>query len=285
MPTLQDIRRRLRSVRTTRQMTRAMKVVAASRLRRAQERIFNARPYAREMMALLQNVAARAPEESHPLLARRPIQRALLVVVTADRGLCGAFNANLIRAAEAHLSQAGAAEVSLLAVGRKGRDAFRRRGLALAGEWINLFRKLEFADAKDIARELMELYTRRSVDAVDVLYNEFKSILTQRVQTERFLPIAPLARQEGEPLGDYIYEQPPRQILQSLLPRYVEIEIYRVLLESQAAEHAARMTAMDSATNNAEELIDTLTLTMNRLRQAAITKEIIEVVSGADALR
>lgn len=285
MPTLQDIRRRIRSVRSTRQITRAMKMVAAARLRRAQERIFNARPYAREMMTLLESVAARTSDRSHPLLARRPVERALLVLVTADRGLCGAFNANLVRAAERYLEENRNLKISFLTVGRKGRDAFRRRPVTIAGERINLFRKLEFTDARDIAREIIELYSRQSVDAVDVLYNEFKSILTQRVRIERFLPIAPITPEAGETLVDYIYEQPPREIFRALLPRYVEIEVYRVLLESQAAEHAARMTAMDSATNNAEELMDTLTLTMNRLRQAAITKEIIEVVSGADALR
>lgn len=285
MATLQDIRRRIRSVKSTRQMTRAMKVVAASRLRRAQERIFSARPYAREMMTLLESVAARAPEECHPLLARRTVERTLLVLVTADRGLCGAFNASLIRAAESYLEEHHSLKISLLAVGRKGRDAFRQRAVPLIGERVNLFRKLAFGDARDIAREIIELYTRQSVDAVDVLYNEFKSILTQRVRIERFLPVAPIAPKEGETLVDYIYEQPPREILRALLPRYVEIEVYRALLESQAAEHAARMTAMDSATNNADELMDALTLTMNRLRQAAITKEIIEVVSGADALR
>jgi F-type H+-transporting ATPase subunit gamma len=285
MPTLQDIRRRIRSVKSTRQITRAMKMVAAARLRRAQERIFSARPYACEMMTLLESAAARASGHSHPLLARRPVERTMLVLVTADRGLCGAFNANLVRATEAYLEEHRRLKVSLLAVGRKGRDAFRRRPVTMAGERINLFRKLEFTDARDIAREIIELYTRQSVDAVDVLYNEFKSIMTQRVRIERFLPIAPITPQEGETLVDYIYEQPPGEIFRALLPRYVEIEVYRVLLESQAAEHAARMTAMDSATNNAEELMDTLTLTMNRLRQAAITKEIIEVVSGADALR
>ncbi len=262
-----------------------MKVVAASRLRRAQERIFGARPYAREMMALMESVAAHTPEPYHPLLEQRPVKKTLLVVVTADRGLCGAFNANLIRAAESYVGQHPDLDVSLLALGRKGRDAFRRRGMNLAGERVNLFRNLDFSHAQEIARELTESYTRRSVDAVDVIYNEFKSILTQRVRIERFLPIAPLRSQAGELMVDYIYEQPPRELFRALAPRYVEIEVYRTLLESQAAEHAARMTAMDAATNNADELIDSLTLTLNRLRQAAITKEIIEVVSGADALR
>ncbi len=284
MATLRDIRRRIGSIRNTKQITRAMKVVAASRLRRAQERIFSARPYARQMMALLQSVAARLEQQQHPLLARRPQRKVLLVLVTADRGLCGAFNANLIRAAQGYLEEHGRENVSLVAVGRKGRDFFRRRQVEIVSEQVNIFRNLEFAHAETLARELIDLYTQESVDAVDFLYNEFKSVMSQNVKVERYLPIEPIVAPEGECLVDYIYEQPPAEILRTLLPRYVEVQVFRALLESQAAEYAARMTAMDSATNNADELMETLRLRLNRLRQAAITKEIIEVVSGAQAL-
>jgi len=284
LATLRDIRRRIGSIRNTKQITRAMKVVAASRLRRAQERIFSARPYANQMMALLQSVAARLEQQQHPLLARRPQRKVLLVLVTADRGLCGAFNANLIRAAQSYLDEYGRENVSLVAVGRKGRDSLRRRQVEIVSEHVNIFRSLDFSHAQTVAQEVIDLYTQESVDAVDFLYNEFKSVMAQNVKVERYLPIEPISAPEGEYLVDYIYEQPPAEILRSLLPRYVEVQVFRALLESQAAEYAARMTAMDSATNNADELMETLRLRLNRLRQAAITKEIIEVVSGAQAL-
>ncbi|MCL5005285.1 MAG: ATP synthase F1 subunit gamma [Acidobacteria bacterium] len=284
MATLRDIRRRIGSIRNTRQITRAMKVVAASRLRHAQERIFSARPYANQMMALLQSVAGRLEQQEHPLLARRAENKILLVLVTADRGLCGAFNANLIRAAQSYLEEYGKDRVSLVTVGRKGRDFFRRRPVEIVSEHVNVFRYLDFSHAQKLARELIELYTQESVDAIDFLYNEFKSVMVQQVKVERYLPIEPISAPKGEFLVDYIYEQPPADLLRALLPRYMEVEAFRALLESQAAELAARMTAMDSATNNADELMETLRLRLNRLRQAAITKEIIEVVSGAQAL-
>ncbi len=284
MATLRDIRRRIGSVRNTRQITRAMKVVAASRLRRAQESIFNARPYANQMMVLLESLAGRLEQQQHPLLARRPEKKILLVVVTADRGLCGAFNANLLRTAQNYIREHRGREVSLIAVGRKGRDFFRKRPVAMAAEYVNIFRQLEFAHAKELADKIIELYISEKVDAVDFVYNEFKSMMAQNVRLERYLPIEPLVPPEGEYLTDYIYEQAPAQILKTLLPRYVEVEVFRSLLESQAAELAARMTAMEAATNNADELIESLRLKLNRLRQAGITKEIIEVVSGAQAL-
>jgi len=260
-----------------------MKMVAAARLRRAQDNIFNARPYANEMLILLESLAARTEQRAHPLLAVRPIAKILVVLITADRGLCGAFNANLIHAAQYYLEGQGDKEVSMIAVGRRGRDAFRKRGLKMVSEHINLSGHLEFSHAQQIAKEIIDLYTQQEVDAVDFIYNEFKSILTQRVRVERHLPIAPVQPATGEALIDYIYEQPAAEILNALLPRYVEIEVYRALLESQAAELAARMTAMDAATNNASDLIDSLTLHLNRVRQAAITREIIEVISGAAA--
>ncbi len=284
MATLRDIRRRIGSIRNTKQITRAMKVVAASRLRRAQERIFNARPYANQTTALLQSVAARLVQQEHPLLARRPERKRLLVLVTADRGLCGAFNANLIRAAQGYLAEAGADNVSLVTVGRKGRDFFRRRPVKIVSEHVNIFRQLDFSNARELAGELIELYTSERVDAIDFLYNEFKSVMSQNVILERYLPIDPIRAPEGEFLVDYIYEQPPEEILRALLPRYVEVQVFRAMLESHAAELAARMTAMDSATNNADELMETLRLRLNRLRQAAITTEIIEVISGAQSL-
>ena len=283
MPTLLDIRRRIRSVKSTQQITRAMKMVAAARLRRAQDSIFNARPYANQMLALLESLAARTEQRAHPLLAVRPVERILLVLITADRGLCGAFNANLIRAAQKYLGEHGDKEASIMAIGRKGRDAFRKQPYKMVAEHINLFGRLQFPHAEQVAREIIDLYTEQKVDAVDFLYNEFKSVLTQRVRVERYLPVKPVQPAAGEALIDYIYEQPAPEILNTLLPRYVEIEVYRALLESQAAELAAKMTAMDAATNNAAELIDSLTLHLNRVRQAAITREIIEVVSGGAA--
>jgi F-type H+-transporting ATPase subunit gamma len=284
LATLRDIRRRIGSVQNTKQITRAMKVVAASRLRRSQERIFNARPYANQMMALLESLAARLEQQQHPLLARREERKILLVVVTADRGLCGAFNANLLRTAQSYIRERGAEKVSLVTVGRKGRDFFRRRPVHMTAEYVNIFRQLEYSHAKELADKVIELYTSEAVDAVDFVYNEFKSMMAQNVKVERYLPIEPRVTTEGEYHAEYIYEQPPAEILKTLLPRYVEVQVFRALLESQAAEYAARMTAMDSATNNAEELIEALRLRLNRLRQAGITKEIIEVVSGAQAL-
>jgi F-type H+-transporting ATPase subunit gamma len=283
MAALLDIRRRIRSVKSTQQITRAMKMVAAARLRRAQDRIFNARPYANEMMTLLSSVAGRTTDRCHPLLAVRPIRRQLLVLVTADRGLCGAFNTNLVRATLAYMEEHRDREISMMVVGRKGRDYFIRRPVNIIGEHVNIFGRLQFSQVQPIAQRIIELYTKEEVDAVDFTYNEFKSIMTQRVVVERYLPIKCIQPAAGESLVDYIYEQPAQEIFNALLPRYVEIEVYRALLESQAAELAARMTAMEAATNNAAKMIESLTLYMNRVRQAAITREIIEVVSGAAA--
>jgi len=287
MANVLDIRRRIRSVKNTQQITRAMKMVAAARLRRAQESVVNARPYADQIMALLRSVAARiehGDEPLHPLLAQRPVKKILLVLITADRGLAGAFNANLIRAAQYYLSSHREQEVVLIAAGRKGRDFFRKRPVGIAAEYTGLFaRRVVFTQAQELAARMIELYANATVDAVDFIYNEFKSIMTQRVRVERYLPVKPIEPAHGEALIDYIYEQPPAEILRGLLPRYLEAETFRAMLESQAAEFAAKMTAMDAATNNARELIDTYTLNLNRLRQAAITKEIIEIVSGAAA--
>ena len=285
MPNVRDIRHRIRSVKNTQQITRAMKMVASGRLRRAQASVFGARPFASQMLEMLTSVAARTDQSAHPLLAQRPMEKILLVLITADRGLCGAFNANLLRAAERYLAEHSSQQVSLLAVGRKGRDYFRRKQIGKLGERVGLLGKLRFSDAQPISKQIVDVYTSEEVDAVDFIYNQFKSILVQRLTVERYLPIPPFSPPLPDPaLIDYIYEQPPAEIFRDLLPRYVEIEVYRALLESQAAWLSAQMTAMDAATNNATELIETYTLQMNRARQAAITKEIIEIVSGAAAL-
>jgi len=296
VPSLIDIRRRIRSVRNTQQITKAMKMVSAAKLRRAQERVLNARPYAGLMRQTLSNVVARleanrpsgAEDEAppHPLLARRPERRVLLLVLSGDRGLAGAFNANIMKAAQAFLEEHAGREkrdVGMIAIGRKGRDYFRRRR-TLEAEYINVFARVDYARAQEIAVEVSRRYSEQQCDAVYILYNEFKSVLAQRLAVERLLPLEPIAPKPGEVQVDYIYEQPPEEIFRSLLPRYVEVQVFRSLLESAAAEHAARMTAMDSATNNAAEMIESITLKMNRIRQAFITKEIIEVVSGAAAL-
>lgn len=285
MPSLIDLRRRIRSVRNTQQVTKAMKMVSAAKLRRAQDRVLAARPYAAMYRDLRARVAAAvAMDESlaaHPLLAQRPEERILLVFFTADRGLAGAFNTNLIRAAQAFLAQHAGQRVELVTIGRKGRDFFRKRQAPIVAEYTGFSQRFDYADAASVARFLIERYAGAETDAVYLLYNEFKSLISARLTTLRVLPVEPAAA--ARPV-DYIFEQPPRQILEGLLPRYVEIAVHQALLESVAAEHAARMTAMDQATKNAGEMIARLTLFMNRVRQASITKEIIEVVSGAEAL-
>jgi len=286
MPSLIDLRRRIRSVRNTQQVTKAMKMVSAAKLRRAQERVLAARPYAAMYRELRARVAAAAAGDerlaAHPLLARREQRRILLVFLTADRGLAGAFNTNLIRAAQAFLSRHAACEVELLTIGRKGRDFFRKRKARIVGEYAGLSQRFQYSDAAAIARLIIERFERAEADAVYLLYNEFKSLVASRLTVTRLLPVEPA--EQVRPV-DYIYEQPPAELLAGLLPRYVEIAIYQALLESVAAEHAARMSAMDQATNNAGEMIARLTLFMNRVRQASITKELIEVVSGAEALQ
>lgn len=290
MPSILDIRRRIRSVRNTQQITRAMKMVAGAKLNRAQDRAVRTRPYVNQTSSVLSSLAARVENPDHPLLERREVRQVLLVLLTADKGLCGAFNSNLIRAAQHYLEEHKDLEVSMITIGRRGSDFFRKRDVPKVAEWIGLFGRLKFSDAEEITSKIISLYTEGTFDAVDLLYNEFKTVLTQKLVVERFLPIEPIAPPNvaGEagdsPLVDYIYEQPPGEIFGRLLPRYVEIEVYRALIESEAAELASRMTAMDAATKNAGEMIDQLTLNMNRIRQAAITREIIEIVSGAAAL-
>ena len=295
MPNLLDIRRRLKSVKNTQQITKAMKMVSAAKLKRAQDRVVTARPFANKMTDVLSGLADRTDEDfHHPLLDARGDERYLLVLVTADKGLCGAFNTNLIKAAQAFINENPGKQVEIIAVGRKGRDFFRRRETTVSNEYIGLTGKgrVEFSEALEVARDVIKRFTEdEGIDKVFIIYNEFRSVMSQRVVTEQLLPVA----REAEPtdtttaggavsLVDYIYEQPAEEIFSRLLPRLVETQIFRALLESVASEHGARMTAMDSASKNARELIDSLTLNMNRVRQAAITNEIIEVVSGAAAL-
>ena len=283
MPNLLDIRRRIRSVKNTQQLTKAMKTVSAAKLRRAQDRVFSARPYADQLKRVLGNLTVRIENVSHPLLEVRSEERILLVVVTADRGLCGAFNANILRAATAFLRDHLPQKVTLATVGRKGRDFFRRRGIPIRVEFVNIFSKLDYGHARDVSETIIQLYSQTEIDAVYIVYNEFKSVIQQRIVVEKVLPLSRVDLQPAAAQLDYIFEQPPQEIFNRLLPRYVEVQIYRALLESAAAEHGARMASMDTATRNAGEMIDMLTLNMNRIRQAAITKEIIEVVSGAGA--
>ncbi len=288
MPALVDIRRRIKSVKSTQQITKAMKMVSAAKLRRSQEAMFAARPFARRMLETLSSMAARAKPESHPLLAERKGNRILVVIVTADKGLAGGFNANLIRAAMQFLEQRGGSDLSVDVIGRRGRDFFRRREYRIRTEHVGIFQALRYPVAQDIAKDLIRLFTADEVDEIYLLYNEFKSVIAQKITVERLLPIPRLLpdaekKESQEPAFDYIYEPTPAQIYERILPRHVEVQVWRALLESQAAEHGARMAAMDSASRNAGEMISRLTLYMNKVRQAAITKEIIEVVSGAGA--
>jgi F-type H+-transporting ATPase subunit gamma len=284
MPSLIDIRRRIRSVKNTQQITKAMKMVSAAKLRRAQDRVIAARPYGSMLRKMLGNVAAAVANDENagknPLLAQRPEKRILLVVVTSDKGLAGAFNTNLIKAGQRFVAEHSGVPVGMVLIGRKGRDFFRKRGATVVSDYVNMAAKLVYADVAAIAGKAMELYRKEEIDAVYLIYNEFKSVVAQTLVVNRVLPIQ-IPEQANPP--DYIFEQPPGEMLDALLPRYVEAEFYRALAESTAAEHAARMTAMEAATSNAGDMIEKLTLYMNRVRQASITKEIIEVVSGAAA--
>jgi F-type H+-transporting ATPase subunit gamma len=286
MPSLIDLRRRIRSVKNTQQITKAMKVVSAAKLRRAQDRVLAARPYAQIIQRMLANVAQAAAEqhaeEEIELLARRPEKRILFLIVTADRGLAGAFNSNVIRTAQKFIADHHDAEVRLELIGRKGRDFFKRRRANISGEYATLFAKApRFEDALEIARKVIGMFQKAEIDAVYVVGNTFKSMMSSLLVTTRLLPVELPEKQEQV---DYIYEQPPGELLAALLPRYIESLIYRAMLESDAAQHAARMTAMEAASSNASDVISSLTLNMNRVRQASITREIIEIVSGAAAL-
>jgi|SRR5580704_1971223 F-type H+-transporting ATPase subunit gamma len=290
MPSLIDMRRRIRSVRNTQQITKAMKMVSAAKLRRAQDKAIAARPYAAMLRQILANVAeaaAQSPDAGdNPLLAVRPEKRILMLVISADRGLAGGFNGNLLRMAlrfaQAHSSE----ELTFELAGKKARDFFRKRNVRISGEYVDLFRTVKFEDAERIADSIIDRYAKAEIDAVYLFVNEFKSVMAANLATTKLLPLE-VPQQASHGTGqtaDYIYEQSPGEILATLLPRYIKTQVYRALLESAAAEHAARMTAMEAATKNASEMIDKLTLTMNRVRQASITREIIEIVSGAAAL-
>jgi len=346
MANVLDLRRRIRSVKNTRQITKAMKMVSAAKLRRAQERALQARPFAQMLTNVLQSVVSRAelidPDTGMPLHPHlretRQEKTVLIIIVTGDRGLAGAFNSNVLKAPLRFIDYLADKNIDVLAIGRKGRDFLRRRfpvgnideperkgRIQIVGEYVNVLNKVEFDAVEEIAEKIIKRYCREEIDGVYLVFNEFKSVISQRVIVQRILPVQDIGRrvvtqadefskEERERMGeaakaagvplqapetsamdreavkfatapvDYIYEQPAEELLNGLVPRYVAIQLYQSLLESVAAEHAARMTAMDSATNNANDVIDSLTLTLNRVRQAAITKEIIEIVSGAAAL-
>ena len=286
MATLKAIRKRIGSIRNTQQITKAMKMVSAAKLRRAQEAVLAARPYAEKMAALLQNLSARVAAEAHPLLTAREEKKVLLLLLTADRGLCGGYNSNLIRAAEGFLrSQRGEKEIQLAVAGRKGVDYFRRRKVEMAERYINIGARPAEELAAELAEKLIARFLQGECDAVYMLYSRFRSALSQVPTMEKLVPVA-AEKDEGEGQAtEYLYEPGLEALLSSLLPKVVEVGIYRALLEASASEHGARMTAMDSATSNAAEMISTLTLQMNRARQASITKELLEVVSTAEALK
>jgi F-type H+-transporting ATPase subunit gamma len=297
MPSLIDLRRRVRAVKNTQQITKAMKMVAASKLRRAQERITAARPYAQQMQRVLGSVASRVGSAAHPLLTVRelgPESKTLVIVVSADKGLCGSFNTNIIKAAGSYVL--GSVQACVLGlVGRKGRDFFGRRGFTIAFDEIGIFQRLRYQDAQRVAQTAMDVFIKGEVDRVMLIYNEFRSVMSQRVIVDQLLPVAradvddaaahaPKADSHALSQVDYLYEPSAPEIFKQLLPRYVEVQVYRALLESNAAFFAAQMTAMETATKNSAEMIGSLTLYMNKVRQAAITREIIEVVSGAQSL-
>src|SRR5579859_4586310 len=289
MPTLLDFRRRIRSVKNTQQITRAMKFVAAARLRRAQEAALAARPYAKELARVLRSIMSRIEQPEHPLLAQRPEEKILVIVLSGERGLAGAFNSNILRKATELLRANKAKKLSIVPVGKKGRDALRRAGFTFAAEYVDVLARVDFAIARDIAALVTDRYAKEETDSVYIAFSEFKTVMTSNLVVEKLLPVQALPADEesaGERASaqvDYIYEQPKETLLDKLLPRYIETQVLRAMLESSAAEYAARMTAMESATKNAGEVIEGLTLHMNKVRQAAITKEIIEIVSGASS--
>lgn len=289
MPTLLDFRRRIRSVKNTEQITRAMKFVAAARLRRAQEAALAARPYAQELGRILRSTLARIQEPEHVLLEQRPEEKILVLVLSGERGLAGPFNANLLRKAHEFFRSHRSKQIVTIPVGKKGRDALKKAGVPAVAEYVNVLTRVQFKTARELALLAAELYAKRDVDSVYMIFSEFKTVMTANLVVEKLLPFETLAADQAPPgqpstattATDYIYEQPEAQLLDKLLPRYLETQVLRAMLESSAAEYAARMTAMESATKNAGEVIEALTLHMNKVRQATITKELIEIVSGA----
>jgi F-type H+-transporting ATPase subunit gamma len=287
MPTLLDFRRSIRSVKNTQQITRAMKFISAAYLRKAQEAATAARPYAQELARVLRSTMSRIDEPQHPLLAHRPEQKILVLVLAGERGLAGAFNANILRKANEFFRANKDKKISVIPVGKKSRDSLKRAGFQFAGEYVNVLARVKFATAREIAGLVTELYAKEEIDAVYIVFSEFKTVMVANLAVEKLLPVEP-AKESAEKGSekdtgqvDYIYEQPEEQLLGKLLPRYIETQVLRAMLESSAAEYAARMTAMEAATKNAGDVIEARTLHMNKVRQAAITKEIIEIVSGA----
>ncbi|HMD39554.1 MAG TPA: ATP synthase F1 subunit gamma [Candidatus Acidoferrum sp.] len=289
MPTLLDFRRRIRSVKNSQQITRAMKFVAAARLRRAQEAALAARPYAKELARVLRSIMSRIDQPEHPLLAHRPEEKILVIVLSGERGLAGAFNSNILRKATEFFRLHKGKRTSVIPVGKKGRDALKKAGFQFPAEYVNVLAKVNFGSARDIASVVTELYSKEEADSVYIVFSEFKTVMTPNLVVEKLLPVEAMRAEEesdaekASAMVDYICEQPKEQLLDKLLPRYIETQILRAMLESSAAEYAARMTAMESATKNAGDVIEALTLHMNKVRQAAITKEIIEIVSGASS--
>ena len=289
MATLRDIQRRIRSVQSTQKITKAMKLVAAAKFRRAQERILEARPYAKKMNELLSGLVERTGDETHPLLARRDTGRKRLVIITADKGLCGAFNSNILRESLRFLRGAGETSVTLVVVGKKARDFYRRRQFTVKSEMLGFFDRLAYSHAQEIANGLMHDYLAEEMDEVHLMYNEFRSVAVQRPVRQQLLPIPADAESDDKddagPQEEYLYEPGPEAILASLLPRHVTTQVYRALMESAAGEYGARMTAMESASKNAREMINVLTIQYNKARQERITKELLDIVGGAEALR
>lgn len=284
MPSLREIRRRIASTKDIQKITKAMQTVAGVRLRRAQNRLFAARPYARKLDEMMKHLASQTADERHPLMTPRDVNTTALIVVTADRGFCGGFNSNVVRNALESVRE-GSPKPGLICVGRKGSDTLSRQRVEILSSHINVFQVLEYAQARDIADEVTGLFTSGKVDRVDMLYNEFKSAGQQDLVTEQLLPVPPMAV-EGDPgFTGYVYEPSQPLLLNDLVPQHIRFQLWRVLLESNTAEEAARMMAMDNATRNANDLIDELTLTANKIRQETITSELMDIVGGAEALK
>jgi len=291
MPTLRDIRKRLKAIQSTKKITAAMKMVAASKMRKVQDRMLNLRPYASRMVTVLNDLAKVAEREIHPLLALRMKKNVEVLVITSDKGLCGAFNTNILKAANKYINELKKEniEFTLSVAGRKARDFFKRRSIPLRNSWVGLSGRISYANAQEIANKMTEGYTSETFDEVVVIYNEFKSMIAQKVTITRLLPVGVIegeeAQKEASMTADYLYEPSRAAIFERLLPKYIEIQIYRALLESSAAEEAARMAAMENATKNCSELITKVTLLANKVRQASITKELMDIVGGVEALK
>jgi F-type H+-transporting ATPase subunit gamma len=291
MPTLRDIRKRLKAIQSTKKITAAMKMVAAAKMRKVQDRMLNFRPYAARMETVLDGLAKVAEREIHPLLALRPRKTVEVVVITSDKGLCGAFNTNILKAAYKYINELKKEniEFTLSIVGRKARDFFKRRAVPMRNAWVGLSGRISYTNAQEIAANLIEGYTGEAFDEVIVIYNEFKSLISQKVTVMKLLPVGTLEEEGGQKetsmTADYLYEPSRAAIFERLLPKHIEIQIYRGLLESSAAEEAARMAAMENATKNCTELIAKVTLLANKVRQASITKELMDIVGGVEALK